>query len=472
MALPQGADTVGELFDAGALPQQQTDLVKLKRRKVELLQALADKMTGYPVPRNYTNPDDSGKAFARAGLERFTNNITGLPDLAVTALMSIPNKVINDAKNFGNLPELLGYPRTTQGPLPKMGERVIPGMPDAMTVFAGAQRLGEGVAALTTGDWSQFKPDPRAQQQLISEGMAQKNPIATMAGGIAGDVATLGALRNPVAGDRAMAHVNQKRALIAKEADQLAAKEALVANKATDLSALGIEFAPSLKSALTALPKTSKGFSTLLNQTGRSAEAGVEGAVLSILNDGDPMETAAFAAGGQAAGSLMLGGLTGLFSGGPLAIGSKLALSAVSVGAILQTVKSVTPGGQDFSLESVESGFNKVALGVAAGAIAGIAGAGRVTSKFPVTALPKIADAISALPRAATLSVLNDALNNTQTEKVISQLAQDPNYFGPAAGRRLERAFRNPDISINSVIEDLMEQKPFREKLAQLDAKK
>lgn len=471
MALPQGPDKVGELFDAGALPQQQTDIIKLKRRKVELLQALADKMTGYPVPRNYTNPDSSAKAFARAGLERFTQNVTGLPDLALTAAMVPANDAIQGVRNFGNLPELLGYPRTTQGPLPQMGERIIPGMPDAMDVFAGAQRLGEGAAALATGDMGQFKPDARAQQQFISEGMVQEHPIATTAGNIAGDVATLGGLRAPISAERALSQVAHKRTLLTKEAQQAAAKESLVANPAADLTALGFEFAPSLSSAIKSLPKTSKGFATLLNRTGRSAEAGLEGAVLSILNDGDPLETAAFAAGGQAAGSVALGMLTGLFSGNFAQVGTNLAIGAVSVGATLQLLKSVTPGGQDFSLESIESGFNKVALGIAAGALAGVAGAGRVTSKFPVSAFPKLADALTSIPRAATISVLNDALNNTQTEKVIQQLAQDPNYFGPAAARRLERAFRNPDISINSVIEDLMEQKAFREKLAQLDAK-
>lgn len=455
-------DVAGDRFDMGLLPWQQTPQQTQLRRLIELRQALVDKMTaGGPVPRSTGGGQSTPmQAGTRAGLERFTQSITGLPDLAATTLMSIPNKIARDAQNFGNLPELMGYQRAESGPLPGIGERVLPGVPDAADVFAGAQRLGESAAALKTGDFSQFRPDARGQQQLISEEMAQQQPMATQIGTIAGDVATLGLLRSPVARTRSLQEMG---AIETRAALDAAHKAAIDAGKLP-----GFRAAPTFSDAIKSATSGSSGFASLANRAGRAAETGIEGAVLGILTEGDPLEMAAYSAGSQAAGSLALGALGGLFSGGPMKAGTKLALSAVAVTGLLQTAKSVAPGGQDYILPTIQQAFNKVALGVAAGALAGVAGFGRM----PVKSLPAISDALSSIPRAATLSVLNDALNDTRAEKVINQISSDPNYFGPVAARRLERAFRNPNISISSVIDDLMETKVFREKYNELEKAK
>jgi hypothetical protein len=448
MALPQN-DLVGERYDLGLLPQQQSTLVQLKRRKLELLQALSDKLTGGIVPRTPAGSTPM-QAGVRAGLERFTQAATSIPEVLTQGLLNIPNTAYNDIAGIGRM--LTGKPEVA----PQQGPLIAPEMLDASDVFAGAQRLGEGAAALTTGNFSQFQPDAKNQQQIISESMARENPMATTVGRAVGDVATLATLRSPVARARSMAEISAaERAAQVRAAHQAAIEAGKIK---------GFRFADSLPDALREATANSTGFGSLMNRTGRAAETGLEGAALAILQDGDPMEMAAYSAGGQAAGSLLLGGLSGMFSG-KMGIAGNLAVASIGVGTLVQLAKSAAPGGQDRILESVESGFNKVMLGLATGALAGVAGAGR----FPVKSLPVLSDALTSLPRAATLSVLHDALNDTRAEKVINQFQSNPDYFGPSAARRLERAFRNPNISISGVIDDLMKTRAFREKYEALE---
>ncbi len=181
------------------------------------------------------------------------------------------------------------------------------------------------------------------------------------------------------------------------------------------------------------------------------------------------MELAAYSAGGQAAGSIMLSGISAISGNG--GIGSKsgrLLLAAGGVGALLQMVKSATPGGEDSVIDSIESGFNKVLGGLALGALAGISGAGRITSRFPVRAFPDVADGITALQRGATISLLKEAVNDPTAEKVINKLSRDPNYFGPSATDRLRRAMQSERVSLSKTIEELMQGRDFLEKLENL----
>jgi hypothetical protein len=106
-----------------------------------------------------------------------------------------------------------------------------------------------------------------------------------------------------------------------------------------------------------------------------------------------------------------------------------------------------------------------VALGLTAGLMMGVAGTGRLTSK----AMPVFADQFTAAFRSGTISVINDMQQDPAAQRIVQRLSVDPNYFGPTAGRRLERAFRNPNISISGVIDDLMEQKAFRQKYEALE---
>jgi hypothetical protein len=176
---------------------------------------------------------------------------------------------------------------------------------------------------------------------------------------------------------------------------------------------------------------------------------------------------AAWAAGTQAAGSASLAVLGGLTSGGVQSAGTKLALAAAGTTALIQTFKSISPGGDDWILPSVESAFNKVAATVGIGMISGILGTGRIVNP-KMTA--QIADSITAAQRGGLYSVLSDAKTDSRIEVVTSKLATNPEYFGPTAMRRMERAYRNPNISISGVIDDLMENdRSFRQKYLELE---
>jgi hypothetical protein len=285
--------------------------------------------------------------------------------------------------------------------------------------------------------------------------MQQQSPNAFWLGQIGGDMMTLMTVRAPIAS--------------ASGRGQLAAVQAA---KMAEKTGMPVALAPNVASALRNAAVNSGTTKTLLNRLGRAGETGMEGFVLAALNgQADPMETAAFAAGTQAAGSVLLGGMTGLLSGGPTRAGAKLAISAVAIGAMLEIFKAVTPAGEGSSVEvlkSLDSGFNKVALGLAGGIVSGAAGMGRVTNRFPVTALPQVADMITSLPRAATLSVLTNVLEDPAAEAVIKKISTDPTYFDAGSLRRIERAFVDERVNLSSTIEDLMNNREFRQKFEAL----
>jgi hypothetical protein len=168
----------------------------------------------------------------------------------------------------------------------------------------------------------------------------------------------------------------------------------------------------------------------------RAAETGLEGAVLAVLDEGDPVQTAALAAGSQAAGSLFLTMAKPLVSSGPRL------LSTVALGTVaIQLFKQATPGGQDRSLESFETATFKVLPTIALGMIAASAGFGRVSGPLKEN-LPKIADAITGIPRGALVSTLKDlAKDDTgNTATVLETFSSDPGAYGPGAMLRLQKA--------------------------------
>jgi hypothetical protein len=325
--------------------------------------------------------------------------------------------------------------------------------PTGDELMGGVQRIGEGAAALVNRDFTQFQPDAAKQQRERIEQIVKEDPRAAFFGNISGDILTLMTGRAPLANARGRAQVLSQR----------------LGQRAASQSG-PIALAPNVSSALKNVTANSRSARTLMNRAGRAAETGLEGMVLSALNgQADPMETFGFAAGTQAAGSLLLAGTAGLLSGGPQKAALKLGISAAAIGSAVQLVKSSTPGGRDFILESAETGFNKVALGLAAGMVSGAAGMGRVTGGFPTRALPGIADTITAMPRAATLSVMTEILDDPAAEAVVMRLATNPEYFNATARRQLQRAMDVESVSMSQTIENLMQDEDFRKKFEALE---
>jgi hypothetical protein len=215
----------------------------------------------------------------------------------------------------------------------------------------------------------------------------------------------------------------------------------------------------------------SKMVRSLARGAGRSLEAGFEAAALDLLKGDDPLETAAYAAGAQAGGSVFLTIGKGLVSGGPLRIGSKLALSAVSAGALIQLVKNTTPGGQDNLIDSVETGFEKVMLAVLFGAVAGAVGAGRLRGTKLAEDLPKLTDVIATIPRATMISLLENyrdaGPDEQQTiELVIGKLSEDPEFFGKGSAMKLQSAITNNRFT--EELRVLQKNRTFKQKLFSL----
>jgi hypothetical protein len=165
----------------------------------------------------------------------------------------------------------------------------------------------------------------------------------------------------------------------------------------------------------------SNGWRNLLKATGRTAETSLEAVALDILNSNDPNDTIAYAAVGQVVGSLGLQALKSTWGSGGAASGVKRLGVAGLVGAGLwQYMQQVTPGGDNSPLESVQVGFEKTLLAITAGAITGILGAGRMRgpgSKGLQDNIPRLADAMTAVPRAAMLSLLKDMVQANKAEQ-------------------------------------------------------
>lgn len=146
---------------------------------------------------------------------------------------------------------------------------------------------------------------------------------------------------------------------------------------------------------------------------GRAGQAGIEGATLATLQDGDPVETAALAAGTQAAGSVALQLNKGLFSGGPAAIGTKVFAASLATGSLLAMLDNVSPGEEDSWISLVDVGFDKTTFAMMLGALAGVSGLGRITGNRGKD-LPTFAAALTTIPRGSVISILEDRVKDRQ----------------------------------------------------------
>lgn len=329
-------------------------------------------------------------------------------------------------------------------------------------VLGGAQFLGEKAAQVDARNMGLPTPptttyqDAVQNQRQIREQNAEARPNTTMAAQTAGDVASLLAMRDPIARNRGLAQLNSKMSTQALQELPGMTYSQLMNN-------------PTLHRALSETLTKSPALRTLANRTGRAAEAGIEGYLLGLMTDGDPVELASYAAGSQGAGSLILSGMNGLLKGGAGDVALKLGASAFAVGSLVQLLKEATPGGQNFILESMETGYSKVLWGLGLGLLTGAAGYGRAASpeKF-VAAMPKFFDHLTAIPRTAVTSVIGEMTKDPSIGKVVTKLQADPMYFGPTAARRIQRAISNEDISLSETLSNLAGSEDFREKLDQL----
>lgn len=362
--------------------------------------------------------------------------------------------------------------------LPPREQNVIPQI-TSNDVFAGAQVAGEKAAQIAQNGPGQFNPlnqliadftgkDPRFansnqppitpfnqardQQAAITQAAQEQSPMAFATGDIFGDIATITGMRQGTVARR-----NALRDLARMRADNLARISA-------ERTGSNFQQARSVRNAVDKFLQNSSGLRGARALTGRSVEAGLEGATIAMLDGGDPEQLFGYSAGTQMAGGLMLSGLTSLTRGGIPNASIKLAAAAGGLTAIIQSLKSAAPGGDDFILPSAESAFNKLTAGLALGALAGIAGNGR----FPIRAIPEVSDALTSLTRNGVQSVINEVARDSSAELVLNTVTSNPDKFGPKAQRLIFRAIQNPDVSLSDTIDGLMKNREFRSAMESL----
>lgn len=227
--------------------------------------------------------------------------------------------------------------------------------------------------------------------------MRAEHPIATRVGEVGADIATILLGRQPVRG-----LINRFERRAGRETVERAGSLAEDVGRA-------FQSAPVQR---------------LARGAGRSVETGLEAAILESVKGDDPLETAAMAAGSQALGSAFI----------HVATRPKWVAAAAIAGGGLQLLKSATPGGQNYILESIESGFDKVAYGLVLGAASALAGATRYgrgnTNLSEQTA--SLLNGMALAHRGTVLSLLTDwtkadEQGKTEIEAAISGAA-NPEY--------------------------------------------
>ena len=372
--------------------------------------------------------------FLDRAVSTFANNVLGLPR-GMGNLLAMGAAAVPSSDVPGGFRQRLEVEKNR---FPASALRAIPA-PTVEGIGAGIRSL----PALVPGGESFGQRFDESMSQITAEreASAAANPFSAVAGDVTGDVASIFAGRAPFA-----SRINKAETALAGKAPSALFGASDNAKFVLDRTIL------------------SSPMRTLARGAGRSAEAGFEAAVLDVVKGDDPLETALFAAGGQAGGSLLLHAGKGLVSGGVGQAGLKLGMAALAVGSTLQLLKSATPGGENSVIDSVETGYGKVTWTLALGALAGMAGAGRLRGGEWAERFPIMTDALATVPRASVISLMEDwrdagEATKGQMEVVINQLMKDPEYFGPSATAKLAQAMERGELS--STISTLMENQEF-----------
>ena len=349
----------------------------------------------------------SGAAAARVAPETVSRLVTGQPiDLG-------------DRFSIARQEELNSFPSTLlQAIKPPMGtaENVVAGTEALMNIPGGL--LGNALSDEPLALGQRFDESKARGRQVAAD-----NPIATQIGELGADALTLATGRIPFA---SRIKARELRASIPRNLD-------------------------AATSRLSQLILNSPKMQALQRGAGRAVETTIEGAVLGAINDGNPLEVAAYSAGFQMAGSSLI----------TLTRGALRHPVRAAVGAIVahQVGKSLFPGGNDFILPTIEEGFDQVTTGMVLGVLAGAAGAGRLRNSAAAERLPKTIDALTAVPRGAVISLVaemtGDRSNNI--ERVLQQYVENPEFFDPKVRNRIEQAISDDTMSLSDTVNSLID---------------
>lgn len=248
-----------------------------------------------PLPEG----DVDRNALTRGFGEAFLDNLMGTPDLVLTGgTRMLTGQPLVEPPFAPPNPEGTPEPPVK---LPRVGERVLP-LPRGEQVMAGAEAAGRTLAG------GESLPAEYRGARIRQEAAQAQEPGIFGAGQVLGDVATLVTGRMPFARRLARRPQGLPRINDNQVADTLEA----IGRSNPDLAPRVVEL---IGSARLASPGASRLWGRVSEKLGRafrkSAEKGLEGAVLGALQENDPLTTGALAAGGQLATSIA-GGAFGI----------------------------------------------------------------------------------------------------------------------------------------------------------------
>lgn len=395
----------------------------------------------------YAKPNSAGAVFARSTINSLLNGLLQVP--AFFAEMAIPLSPFS-------IPQSAVEWEYAEQRRHELAQKLAP--IDANDLRAGVDVMGQLLAGdIEMGNALTEVPD--AFRQAVGEQQdrdlfgASLHPLAERVGEYAGGAAQLLSFRLPIVN---IARRESRRvAAISKEKP----------------STTRTPVPPGIRGLVDDI--VNNRLVTMAGKSGlRVGEAGLEGAVLAALNEGDPLMTMAFAAGGQAAGGVVLGGSTALLKRPAL-------LLSVAAGAlVVQMIRQTIPGGNDWISESAEFAIDKVNLMFGLGLVAAVAGVGRaglppVRLASLTRNLPKLADSIFTAPRGMWVSLVSDLTKaeesgDTIPLMVLEKFIENADYFGPAARDHLAHAIRSESVSFNVQVQALMQNELFHSRLVAL----
>lgn len=325
-------------------------------------------------------------------------------------------------------------------------------LPDSADLMASGKALRGALASPFNGESGDVSGRfQRARADIMGDRrqLEDDHPFATMAGETAGDVATLLSGRAPIARARAPARRAQREALEQQAQSTFKNVPSGLKDELSDV--LTANIVPFLRET----GRLSK------RAGGKAVETGLEGATLALLNDGDPEATFWFGAGGQAVGSASL-----FLVEKPV---KRLLPFIGTAWAASEIFKAAAPGEQDF-FESKDFAVQKVVAAYGLGLTAALSGAGRLRGP-QAERFPALFDAITAAPRGAVLSRLQELTNNAQEGnevplQVMTRFSRQPNYFSENQRNVLGRALNSEKPgAFTREVERLMKTTDFRRRV-------
>lgn len=359
-------------------------------------------------------------------LNMILRNATGAPALAAEAVTNLPSQMVSNL-SFGAVP---AQPPMGIGEVAPAVRGATPTPTDLRAAVETIPGVAQDVAQDQVPDVAgEFREQREGLERTFRAGEEQ-HPLADILGQAAGEGVSLALMRTP----------------LAKGLTRLR----------------GTKPPPGVpRDVFDRVLNFGKDIARSLSRGGvKVGEASLEGAVLGSLKDEDPRTRIAAAAGAQAAGSLGL-----YMATHPV----KALLPTVATATVAhQILQAVGPGERNI-FEALDFGIDKVIIAFAAGAAGSLTGMGRVTGRAGQK-VPEMLDALTAVPRGATQSLIMEALGDPTVERVVEEMSTNPDFFSPEARRRLGRAMQDGRRSVRRTIDELSKGRAFREQLEELDA--